>query len=115
MAIDEQFEEENDEKIKVTKSTGSKTVNYYNPHHILCSEHHILCSEHHLLTPEEAEEVLKELNVEKDKLPKISESDPAVKYLESIHGTIPEGSIVKVIRKSDTAGDFVVYRLVVDN
>lgn len=108
MAIDEQFEEENDEKIKVTKSTGSKTVNYYNPHHILCSEHH-------LLTPEEAEEVLKELNVEKDKLPKISESDPAVRYLESIHGTIPEGSIVKVIRKSDTAGDFVVYRLVVDN
>ena len=70
--------------------------------------------EHHLLTVEEAEEVLKELNVDRDKLPKIKMDDPAVRYLADIHGSVEEGSIIKVVRKSGTAGDFVAYRLVIN-
>jgi DNA-directed RNA polymerase subunit H len=70
--------------------------------------------EHHLLTEEQAAEVLKELQVEKDKLPKIRTDDPAVVYLEQIHGKIQEGSIIKIIRKSETAGEFIAYRLVIN-
>ena len=70
--------------------------------------------EHHLLTEEQAAEVLKELQVEKDKLPKIRMDDPAVVYLEQIHGKIQEGSIIKIIRKSETAGEFIAYRLVIN-
>ncbi len=79
----------------------------YNPRHELVPEHH-------LLSDEEAVEVLKELNVDKDKLPKIKANDPAVLYLKQIHGDVKEGSIIKVIRKSGTAGDFCAYRLVID-
>ena len=70
--------------------------------------------EHHLLTEEQAAEVLKELQVEKHKLPKIRMDDPAVVYLEQIHGKIQEGSIIKIIRKSETAGEFIAYRLVIN-
>lgn len=82
------------------------TVNSFNPGHVLVSEHH-------LLTEEEAEQVLSQLKVERDKLPKIKLDDPAIQYLASIHGDIKEGSVVKIIRKSETAGEFVVYRLVI--
>ena len=83
------------------------TTNSFNPAHRLVPEHH-------LLTEEQAAEVLNELQVEKDKLPKIRMDDPAVQYLELIHGKIQEGSIIKIIRKSETAGEFVVYRLVIN-
>ncbi len=82
------------------------TVNSFNPGHILVSEHH-------LLSEEETEQVLSQLKVERDKLPKIKLDDPAIQYLASIHGEIKEGSVVKIIRKSETAGEFVVYRLVI--
>ena len=83
------------------------TINSFNPAHRLVPEHH-------LLTEEQAAEVLKELQVEKDKLPKIRMDDPAVVYLEQIHGKIQEGSIIKIIRKSETAGEFIAYRLVIN-
>lgn len=80
----------------------------YNPRHEFVPEHH-------LLSDEEAEKVLRELNVDKDKLPKIKSDDPAVLYLGMIHGVpVAEGSIIKVVRKSGTAGDFVAYRLVIN-
>ena len=40
--------------------------------------------EHHLLTEEQAAEVLKELQVEKDKLPKIRMDDPAQRERETL-------------------------------
>ena len=83
------------------------TTNSFNPAHRLVPEHH-------LLTEEQAAEVLKELQVEKDKLPKIRMDDPAVVYLEQIHGKFQEGSIIKIIRKSETAGEFIAYRLVIN-
>lgn len=74
---------------------------------------HTLVSEHHLLTEEEAQAVLAKLNVDRDKLPKIKMDDPAILYLASIHGAISEGSVVKIIRKSETADEFVAYRLII--
>ena len=82
------------------------TVNSFNPGHILVSEHH-------LLSEEEAGVVLSQLKVERDKLPKIKMDDPAIQYLASIHGEIKEGSVIRIIRKSETAGEFIAYRLVI--
>lgn len=73
---------------------------------------HALTPEHHLLAPEEEEEVLGKLHITKGQLPKIRKSDPGIKILETIHGPIEEGRVVKIVRKSETAQEFVVYRLV---
>lgn len=76
---------------------------------------HEYVPEHHLLSAEEADAVLVELNVDRDRLPKIRADDPAVLYLGKVHGSpVKEGSIVKIIRKSMTAGDSVAYRLVIN-
>lgn len=74
---------------------------------------HSLVPEHYLLTEEEATEVLENLKISKDQLPKIRRGDPGIKVLENIFGPIDEGNIVKIIRKSETAEEFVVYRLVI--
>ncbi len=74
---------------------------------------HELVPEHRLLSEEEANEVLKKLGVEREQLPKIRKKDPCVEFLERIYGDIPVGSIIKIIRKSPTAGEVVAYRLVV--
>jgi len=75
---------------------------------------HDLVPEHTLLTEEEATAVLQELNITKDQLPKIRKGDAAIKVLENIRGEpIELGSVIKVVRKSETAEEFVAYRLVV--
>ncbi|MDO5862537.1 MAG: DNA-directed RNA polymerase subunit H [Thermoplasmata archaeon] len=73
---------------------------------------HVLVPEHHLLAPEEADAVLQELGIGKGQLPKIRKSDPGIKILETIHGPIDEGRVIRIVRKSETAQEFVVYRLV---
>jgi len=69
---------------------------------------HVLVPKHILLSKEEAEQVLKELGVKPWQLPWIKASDPAAKAL----GAKP-GDIIKIIRKSPTAGTSVAYRFVV--
>jgi DNA-directed RNA polymerase subunit H len=74
---------------------------------------HDLVPEHHLLNEADAESVLSELKVTRDQLPKIRRSDAGVRVLESVYGPpIEEGRIIKIIRKSETAQEFVAYRLV---
>lgn len=73
---------------------------------------HILVPEHHLLSEEEAESALNEMGMTRDQLPKIRSVDAGIKVLESIHGPIAEGRVVKIVRKSETAQEFVAYRLV---
>ena len=82
---------------------------------------HELVPEHVLLTEEEAEQVLSELGITRDQLPKIGKYDPAIRQLEktlvdgsgSTYGVINPGRVIKVIRKSATAEEFVAYRVVV--
>ncbi|MCK9322733.1 MAG: DNA-directed RNA polymerase subunit H [Candidatus Methanomethylophilaceae archaeon] len=73
---------------------------------------HVLVPEHHLLTEEEADTILKQMGMTRDQLPKIRNTDAGIKVLESIYGPIAEGRIVKIVRKSETAQEFVAYRLV---
>ncbi len=76
---------------------------------------HDLVPEHYLLSEKEAEGVLAELKVEREQLPKVKRGDPCIKFLEENLGeTIDEGRVVKVVRRSPTAGVFVAYRVVVE-
>ena len=74
---------------------------------------HDLVPEHHLMSEEEAEQKLSELNITKDQLPKIRKGDACIRLLEKIHGPIPEGSIIRIVRRSATEGSFEIYRLVI--
>ena len=61
-----------------------------------------------VLSKEEAREVLKRLNAQPWQLPWIRASDPLVKALKA-----RPGNIIKIVRKSPTAGEVVAYRFVV--
>ncbi|MCL4335342.1 MAG: DNA-directed RNA polymerase subunit H [Candidatus Thermoplasmatota archaeon] len=74
---------------------------------------HELVPEHYVLDSKEEEKVLRELGITKDLLPKINKSDPAIIALEQSHGDINPGSVIKIVRKSPTAGISVYYRVVV--
>ncbi len=69
---------------------------------------HVLVPKHEVLTEEEAEEVLKKYNITKSQLPKILISDPMVKKIGA-----KVGDIIKITRKSPTAGESIFYRVVV--
>ena len=52
---------------------------------------------------------MKELDIHPEQLPKIKQDDPVCKAIEA-----KTGDILKITRKSHTAGKFVTYRLVLD-
>ena len=74
---------------------------------------HELVPEHYLVPKEEEEKILKELGVKKENLPRIKKSDAVLRVLERKYGHIPVGSLIKIVRKSPTAGRITVYRVVV--
>ncbi len=69
---------------------------------------------HELLTDDETDKVLKRLKITRDQLPKIKDSDAAIKTLKvAINNDIPEKSVVRIIRDSQTSETAEVYRLVI--
>lgn len=70
---------------------------------------HELVPKHEILSPDEREKLLGEYKVQPYQLPRIRTSDPAVKAIGA-----RAGDIVKIIRKSDTAGKYLAYRYVVE-
>ncbi len=75
---------------------------------------HVLVPEHQLMSEEQVEEVLGRYRIKLEQLPKIRRSDSAIRALEIRTGEILKGSVIKVVRYSETAGISVSYRLVVD-
>lgn len=69
---------------------------------------HTLVSKHIILNEKEKEELLKTYGISTKHLPRISDSDPVVK---AINAKI--GDVLKIIRKSATAGVANYYRIVV--
>lgn len=69
---------------------------------------HELVPKHILLSKEERRQLLEQLKIRPEQLPWIRASDPVAKLI----GAKP-GDIVKIIRKSPTAGETVAYRFVV--
>jgi DNA-directed RNA polymerase subunit H len=70
---------------------------------------HELVPDHVVLTKAQIKKVLKELDITPEQLPKIKIDDPVVKAI----GAKPD-DILKITRKSQTAGKFITYRLVLD-
>jgi DNA-directed RNA polymerase subunit H len=70
---------------------------------------HKLVPMHQILEEEEKQELLTKLRVHPYQLPQISSADPAVKAI----GAKPE-DILRIIRKSPTAGEHIAYRYVVE-
>lgn len=69
---------------------------------------HKLVPKHMILKDEEKKELLEKLKILPEQLPKILTNDPVVKVIGA-----KEGDVIKIIRKSPTAGVAVYYRLVI--
>lgn len=70
---------------------------------------HVLVPKHEILTPEEREKLLAQYRVKPYQLPQIKASDPAARAI----GAKP-GDILRIIRRSPTAGEHITYRYVVE-
>jgi DNA-directed RNA polymerase subunit H len=70
---------------------------------------HGLVPKHEILSKKEKTEVLAQYKIQPYQMPQIKANDPAVKAI----GARP-GDMLKVIRKSATAGEHVAYRYVVE-
>ncbi len=66
-----------------------------------------LVPKHEIMNPEEKAELLKKLNISLKQLPRIKNDDPAVKVINAKHG-----DVVRVTRRSPTAGECYYYRVV---
>lgn len=66
-----------------------------------------LVPKHEILSEELKAELLKTLNIASTQLPKILANDPAAKSIGA-----KRGDVIKISRKSQTAGEYNYYRLV---
>lgn len=70
---------------------------------------HDLVPDHTKLTEDEVQDILKKYGITRGQLPKIKTSDVVVKQIEA-----KPGEVLRITRKSLTAGQAVSYRLVID-
>ncbi|MGA3109710.1 MAG: DNA-directed RNA polymerase subunit H [Candidatus Bathyarchaeia archaeon] len=70
---------------------------------------HQFVPKHELLSKKDAEELMHEFHIRPYQLPYIKTSDPAAETLGA-----KMGDILRITRKSATAGEVIVYRYVVD-
>lgn len=70
---------------------------------------HIYVPKHEIISKKEAQEVLEKFNCKPTELPLIFVNDPAIIGL----GVKP-GDMIKITRKSSTAGESTYYRYVVE-
>ena len=71
---------------------------------------HELVPKHVVLNKKDTEEVLTKYHVKPYQFPYIKVSDPACQMI----GAKP-GDLIKIIRRSSTAGEAVAYRYVIEN
>ncbi len=64
---------------------------------------------HEKLSEKEVQRLLERYNISKKQLPKMLSSDPVAKALD-----LKPGDVVKITRKSRSAGESVYYRCVVE-
>ncbi len=71
---------------------------------------HELVPKHVLLKKKDAEEILRRYHVKPHQFPYIKASDPACEAIDA-----KPGDLVKIIRRSPTAGEAVAYRYVIED
>lgn len=71
---------------------------------------HKLVPSHIIISEDEKKELFEKLKITPDQLPKILNTDPTVVSI----GAKP-GQIIKIVRKSPTAGEAVAYRFIVES
>jgi DNA-directed RNA polymerase subunit H len=69
---------------------------------------HELVPKHEVLSKEEAEKVLNSFKITKDNLPVILSSDSVLTEIKA-----KAGDVLRITRKSETAGEAIYYRVVV--
>jgi DNA-directed RNA polymerase subunit H len=70
---------------------------------------HILIPKHTKLSDKEKESLFQTYNITIRELPKIQQADPAIAHLDA-----KENDVIKIERKSTTAGNSVFYRGVIN-
>ena len=70
---------------------------------------HLLVPKHELMTPDESQAILKRYNAAPHEFPFVLSTDPAAKSIGA-----KAGDFVKITRASETAGETVYYRYVVE-
>ena len=73
------------------------------------AEAHHLVPKHVKLSDAEAKKLFEKYNITAKELPKILNTDPVVEELN-----VKAGDVIKVVRKSGTAGETAYYRGVID-
>ena len=68
---------------------------------------HMLVPKHEIMTAEEISDVFSDVEYDIKDLPKIISTDPVVKSI----GAEP-GDVLRITRESQTAGEFITYRIV---
>jgi len=70
---------------------------------------HELVPKHEIMEEREVKELLDTYKIKKEQLPKIKLSDPVIKEIKA-----GVGDVVKITRRSRTAGKALFYRLVIE-
>ncbi len=94
--------EKKEKKQKLTKRVSRKSTKTN-------TLEHFLVPEHIKLSEKEKEDLFKIYKITIKELPKIYVDDPAIRHLD-----VKANDIIKIIRKSPTAGQSVFYRGVID-
>lgn len=71
---------------------------------------HELVPKHEVLSEDEKKEILARFNATEEQFPFLFSSDPVVRELKA-----KPGDMVRISRKSDTAGETTYYRFVVES
>lgn len=73
------------------------------------TDKHILIPKHSKLSDSQKEKLLEKYNISIKELPRILKTDPALISLD-----VKPGDVIKITRKSSTAGEAIFYRVVVN-